>query len=279
MSDVETGWTSIQLPSQEQGQRAEILFEAYRVPIGVGASSEAVLDRIRAYLPPGWKSLDASAPVQRRFDVLEEAEGTYAFLKDGQVDNHGLSLELAVLMLDTELRLFIARKAPDTVFVHAGAVAHDGKAILLPGLSFAGKTTLVAALVEAGATYFSDEFAVLDAEGRVHPYPKPLSLRNEQRIQVDQSVESLGGVAGDQALPVGLIAITSYKPGGTWSPRRLTAGEGAMAVLANTVPARERPREAMRAIRAAVEGAVVIESERGEADEVAAHLLAELAAQ
>ncbi len=30
-----------------------------------------------------------------------------------------------------------------------------------------GKTTLVKAMVEAGATYYSDEFAVLDKEGLV----------------------------------------------------------------------------------------------------------------
>jgi hypothetical protein len=36
---------------------------------------------------------------------------------------------------------------------------------VLPGRSFAGKTTLVAALVQVGAEYWSDEYPVLDAEG------------------------------------------------------------------------------------------------------------------
>lgn len=274
MSDVETAWTSIELPGQAR-QGPEIRFEAYGVAIAVGGSGPEVLERVMPYLPPGYKLLESDS-VERRFDILQDGDGTYRFLKDGDAEQLGMGLDLAVLMLDTELRLFIARKAPNAIFVHAGAVAHNGKAIVLPGLSFAGKTTLVAALVKAGATYYSDEFAVLDEQGRVHPYPKPLSLRNEQRIQIDQSVESLGGIAGDAAVPVGLIAVTSYKPGGTWNPRRLTAGEGAMAVLGNTVPARERPQEAMRAIRAAVDGAVVLESERGEADEVAEKLLAEL---
>jgi hypothetical protein len=31
----------------------------------------------------------------------------------------------------------------------------------------------VAELVRAGATYYSDEFAVLDSRGRVHPFPRP----------------------------------------------------------------------------------------------------------
>ena len=258
-------------------QGPEITFEAYGVPLAIEASRPDILERASAYLPPGWRPY-RSRDVQRRFGIRHDPDGSYAFMKDGDAETLGLNLDLAVLMLDTELRLFIARKAPNAIFVHAGVVAHRGKAIILPGLSFAGKTTLVAALVRAGATYLSDEFAVLDADGLVHPYPKPLSLRNEDRIQVDQSVESLGGVAGDTALPVGLIAATTYRPGGEWHPRRLSAGEGAMSMLANTVPARERPQESLRAIRMAVEHAVVLESERGEADVVAPLLLAELEA-
>jgi hypothetical protein len=49
-----------------------------------------------------------------------------------------------------------------------------------------------------------------------------------------------------------------------------------MAMLANTVPARERPEESLRAVRRAVDGAVVLESERGEAEALAPLLLAEL---
>jgi hypothetical protein len=179
-------------------------------------------------------------------------------------------------MFDTEMRLFIARKAPGVIFVHAGVVAHRGKTIVLPGLSFAGKTTLVAALVRAGARYYSDEFAVLDENGLVHPYAKRLSLRDENLIQFEHPVESFGGTAGDEPLPVGLIAVTSYKPGGEWQPRRLTAGEGAMAMLSNTVPARERPEESLRAVKRAVGGAIALESERGEAEALAPLLLAEL---
>ena len=65
------------------------------------------------------------------------------------------------------------------MFVHAGVVAVDGRALLLPGGSFTGKTTLVAALLRAGAQYGSDEYAVLDEAGLVLPaYPRPLSIRN-----------------------------------------------------------------------------------------------------
>jgi uridine kinase len=41
--------------------------------------------------------------------------------------------------------------------------------IAIPGRSFSGKTSLVTALVRAGAVYYSDEFAVIDRDGLVRP--------------------------------------------------------------------------------------------------------------
>jgi hypothetical protein len=66
----------------------------------------------------------------------------------------------------------VAENARRWIFVHAGVVAWRGQAIVIPGATQSGKTSLVAALVRAGAEYFSDEYAVFDARGRVHPLPR-----------------------------------------------------------------------------------------------------------
>ena len=132
--------------------------------------------------------------------------------------------------------------------------------------------------MRAGATYYSDEFAPLDSAGRVHAYAKPLSIRGPDQLQTDHHVESLGGMAGDGALPVGAVVVTTYRPGGAWRPNRISPGAGALALLANAVPARDRPADTLRAITNTVNGAVLIESDRGEADELAPLLLAELGA-
>jgi hypothetical protein len=72
----------------------------------------------------------------------------------------------------------LALRAPTTrVHVHAAVASLGDRAVLLPGQSGAGKTTLVAALVLAGFRYLSDEVAAVDPEDlRVHPYPRPLAL-------------------------------------------------------------------------------------------------------
>ena len=101
------------------------------------------------------------------------------------------------MLLDSQLRLHLGAKAPDMIFIHAGAVAYREETIVMPGKSFAGKTVLVAELVDSGATYYSDEFAVIDERGLIHPYAKGASLREgpTDYIQTDHSVESLGWTA------------------------------------------------------------------------------------
>lgn len=250
-----------------------IAFEAYGVQLEARATSEEIIERLRPLLPPLWKEIPSSDEV-RRFGIIEEENGTHSVYNQTTQVNTGSPLDLALVMLENQMRSWIAMTAPGLTFVHAGVVAQDGKAIVLPGDSFAGKTTLVAALVRRGATYFSDEFAVLDQEGRVHAYPKLLSIRSEDGLtEEDHTVESLGGIAGDEAFPIGLTVVTYYVPGAEWSPRQLTPGEGALTLLGKTVNARARPGEALKTLTTALEGVPVLEGERGEADEFAELLL------
>ena len=90
----------------------------------------------------------------------------------------GRTLTDAGRALAAHAELFVAEHATDHLFVHAGVVGWEDRAIVMPGASFAGKTTLVRAWLEAGATYYSDEFAVLDRDGRVHPFARPLAIRD-----------------------------------------------------------------------------------------------------
>jgi hypothetical protein len=60
--------------------------------------------------------------------------------------------------------------------LHAAAAVRGGRAVLLPGVMNAGKSTLAAGLVQRGWAYLTDEVAALDGAGLVRPYPKPLSL-------------------------------------------------------------------------------------------------------
>jgi hypothetical protein len=160
----------------------------------------------------------------------------------------------------------IAERAPDHLFVHAGVVGWDGRAIVVPGASYAGKTTLVQAWLRAGATYYSDEFAVLDRTGRVHPFARPLAVRDESTARTRHvPVAALGAKTGTTPLPIGLVLVTWYRVGACWRPRRLTEALTLLALMRNTVAARGNPEHSMPILRQAVTGGTAFAGVRGEA--------------
>jgi hypothetical protein len=133
---------------------------------------------------------------------------------------------------------------------------------------------LVLALVEAGATYYSDEYAVIDPDGLVHPYRKPLSERvaNQPRPRL-HAPESLGASGDADALPMGLTVISRYVSGAPWAPDPVSQAHAHMALFDNTVVARERPEFTLELLAKAVARTEAIESDRSEAAEAASDLL------
>jgi hypothetical protein len=130
---------------------------------------ESLVAAVHDMLPPGWTSSPGFPDDGHLTLAVAEGDGLCDVFIEGTVVATKMTLPVALHVLDAQLRARIAYAAPDRIFVHAGVVAVGDRAILLPGMSFAGKSTLVAALVSTGATYLSDEFAVLDAAGLVHP--------------------------------------------------------------------------------------------------------------
>ncbi len=262
-----------------------ISFTSYGVRIGIRVNRTEALERIKEHLPPGWKFSRAkivdrlysliiggsgAKPNVRRFNIL------YAdLLKIART----LDLDAVLDTLESDLQLYVAEEARRRVFVHAGVVAWDGQAIVIPGRSHSGKTTLVTEFVRAGAVYYSDEYAVLDQQGRVHPYPRPLGIREgDSSKQTKYPVEEIGGRAGIKPLPVGMVVVSKYRNGARWRPRKLTPGQGALALLDNTVSARRQPEKALSAFKHIVPQAVVLKGERGEASEVVNSILTRIMA-
>jgi len=262
------------------GWAAGLTFTAYGVRVGVRTNDPSILDRVRAVLPPGSRA-SSGRGVDRLFsltvgghDAARNLRRFHLLYAEAEQLVRTLELDDVMTALETDLQLHVAEFAPRRVFVHAGVVGWRGRAILLPGPSHAGKTTLVAALVRAGATYYSDEYAVLDDSGRVHPYPRDPRVRGEDDRTRPVALATLGAVpAGRAPLAVGLVALARYRAGASWRPRPLSPGQGALGLLAHTVPARLRPERAMAALRGVAAQAPAWKGTRGEADETAAWLL------
>lgn len=118
--------------------------------------------------------------------------------------------------------------------VHTGAVAWRERVLLFPGATHAGKSALVAEFLRRGATYFSDEYALFDAEGQVHPYPRPLLVREGGSEQRPTLAQQLNAPVGDMPLRVGWIFALSYRPENNWNVAAVSQGESLMTLLRNT---------------------------------------------
>ena len=265
------------------GWAAGISFKAYGVKVGLRVSEPDALDRLLDHLPYGWEPA-ATPTVERLYSLVVGGVGRRSNVRRfnllyGNLDRlaRTRNLDEALEVFQSNLQLYLAEEARRRVFVHAGVVGWHGRAIVIPGRSFSGKTTLVAELVRAGATYYSDEYAVFDSRGRAHPYPKPLSLREDgSDRQKNYTVDEIGGRPGVKPLPVGLLIVSEYKRGARWRPQQVSAGQGGLALLANTVSARRQPETVLTTLKSVLSQAVVLKGARGEAVDMANSILKHL---
>jgi len=253
---------------------------SFGVRVGIRVNDPAVLSRAIERLPPGWKPARASA-IEHLYSLISgdvKPDSKVRRLSLGYWDilriARSRDFDAVLDAFEAHVQLTVAEHAPERVFVHAGVVARNGKAIVIPGLSHSGKSTLVSELIRAGATYYSDEYAVLDERGRVHAYPRPLGLRRPGSFKTKKvSAEKFGAETGSKPLRVGLVVSTNYKAGARFRPRELTRGKGVLELLANTVSARAQPELALTALPKALESARILKGARGEASEVVESIL------
>jgi hypothetical protein len=249
-----------------------VAFEVYGTRASVGVPTAELVPRVVDQLPLHATRCEPQ-PGDRRFALHRAEDGGYEVLEEGVVHARPPALENALAFLRYRLFDYAVHHARDHLIVSAGVVGCEGRAIVLPGPTRVGKTMLVAALLRAGAVYYADDWAVLDAAGQVHPYPTRLFRLGEGKV----SAESLGAVTGESPIPVGLIALTTFEEGGRWNPQPRTPAQGVMMLVGNAY-GMDAPPAAMKIAHAAAKQALVIEGERGEADEAAARLL-EIASQ
>jgi hypothetical protein len=102
----------------------------------------------------------------------------------------------------------------------------------LPGPSGSGKTSLVRALVENGADYYSDELAFLDGRGLVHAFPRHMVVRNEQGVS--RSMPTGGTLTVRPAIPVSVIIGLRFDATGRFRVDSIPSSEAILLLLANS---------------------------------------------
>lgn len=258
-------------------------FECYGVKVGVRASKSNFLASLAQLLPPDRKPC-RDTRVHRIYSFIVGGQepgrvvrALHLMYGDATSVARAREMEPVLHAFDADLRLYLGYAARRRVFVHAGVVGWKGRAIVIPGRTFTGKSTLVTELIKLGAQYYSDEYAVFDMKGMVQPFAKPISLRLDKSGRATRfSPESFGATVGRTALPVRLIVDTFYREGARWRPRQASRAAALLTLLKNTVSARAKPKRNLPVLRRAVSEAVVRIGARGEASKMACEILSML---
>lgn len=140
------------------GWAAARRFTSYGVRLGLRVTDASVLSRAQGRLPAG-AQVTAPGIVDRLYSIVIGGRGSrpgvrrfHVVWADERPLARTLDLNAALDALETDVERFVAEAARGYAFVHAGVVAWDDRAVVIPGSSHSGKTTLVAALVRAGAS-------------------------------------------------------------------------------------------------------------------------------
>lgn len=118
-----------------------------------------------AIRPPNW-----AQQLRRRVD----------FYIDNDRPFNRIEYRHAFAFLEWGMNWCVAQFANEYLKLHAAVVAKNGKAVILPGLPGAGKSTLCAALALSGWRVLSDEHALIQLNtANIVPVCRPISLKNE----------------------------------------------------------------------------------------------------
>jgi hypothetical protein len=163
-------------------------------------------------------------------------------------------------------------------FLHAGAVEIAGQAVLFPGASHAGKSTLVAALLKEGGRYLSDDMVAIDRRLRAHRFATDLGLRPlSGGLPRRTSMRDLGARAAERPVPVALIWSGTYNAQTIRPSFKRRRGLEAFAALVPHSPGlRTQPRVALPILRALAERVPIFCGLRCEVDEMVNALLRRL---
>jgi len=117
---------------------------------------------------------------------LDRPGGIRLFYKRQVIGNVGVPapftpfpVDIAPMMLEMTMNWCVATRSNRYLIFHSAVLEKDGRAVILPGDSGQGKSTLCAALATSGWRLFSDEFGLFDLRtGMMMPNVRPVSLKN-----------------------------------------------------------------------------------------------------
>jgi hypothetical protein len=255
-------------------------FESYGVIVCLSSNDKRLLDDAIAVAERSLiGNLKARGPVNdegaQHFELIRSSRQYYQVYLNGMRISSGPTRWKFLKFFDGLLRVTVGEHSPQFVFIHAGVVAWNGRALLLPANSFDGKSTLVTELVKLGAVYYSDEFAIVDKEGLVHPFARPINRRTDDGkfIPYEIQLDEIGGAVGSRPIRCGMLLLTRFEKGSHFSPRHLSKGEAILELVNFALSVRVNPEFTFRVLNNLLEDAILLSGRRPEAKQFAKRIL------
>ncbi|HXP84484.1 MAG TPA: hypothetical protein VN841_07180 [Bryobacteraceae bacterium] len=186
--------------------------ELLNLRLGFSASSGPAAALIERYVFP---TLPRKPPRPEDLSFGLESDGSgFRIDREGAEYATAAGADEALVSLQQAVDEHVVQHAAGFAFVHAGAVGVGGAAALLIASSGHGKSTLVKELAGGawGADYYSDEYAAIDPEGRLHPYPRSLLLREGRPAQHPVTPQELGARVAAGPAEIRLVLQVPYAP-------------------------------------------------------------------
>lgn len=217
--------------------------------------------------------LDVASWFPPGFSVVPDAGREPDFRVSGRPDDIWISGTKGVITRvptahDARINLLLCLApmvdGPVVNLLHAGAVATPHGALVFAGASGSGKSRLTKVLADAGCGYLSDEIAAVAPSGEVHPWPKPISIRYDERLAPGlYQPEALGFDVVRDPVPIAAVLLLEFEPGSGLDVEELGAAEAVVRLLPHAFSARDP--SLLARLRAVAERVPVLRGRRGEA--------------
>lgn len=255
------------------------LMRAYGVEVVIEADDERFFEHVIGVARKSLVGRVEFGPIgnsstKAKYSFIRDEDGIIHFDIDGVTSGPVRPDQGFDRFLNGAIRAHVAAHAKSWVFIHAGVVEWKGKAIILPGQSHKGKTTLVSELIRCGAGYMSDEYAVLDADGLVHPFERDLGVR-PSAVEPPSPVDpgEFGGIRNTTPVHAGLVVFTGYVEVGQWKPEKMSLGNAILESVPQVIPFSFNTEFVLKVLNTTFNRAIIVRSDRGEARSAAPQIL------
>ena len=148
------------------------------------------------------------------------------------------ALPVLMELVAQRILVLVGLNSPGLTFLQGDAVKDkNGRAIVLVGSGFSGKTRLAQALIDKGASPHSESFVAFNDQGKVAPFPR-------------------GSFPGEEDFTaVGALAMLNHRPGSAQRIEEMTAGQASAFMTQLLLDDRENMGVAMKRLAAASQSA------------------------